>query len=223
MVPLKKFIDEFNKWWATNGKQMLAQIREGFKAIGDWVLKADAAFTRWTGGINVTTVAMTALAGAMALVVSLGFIKWVESSYSAVMALVGWVGESATALGKAAVAAYQYARGLDAVAGAAEVADAATIEFTIWGLAIAAVLLLLIGLMALLVQDFMVWRRGGDSAIGRLQKRFPELFDLIKGRQIPRSAVSPVVGRHQATVEGGGADPVAVHEMAVHHRRCLYR
>ena len=168
-------------WWKTDGKQMMVDLRKRAEEFGQALVTLDGEFRKMSGGVSLVTFAMTLLSFAIGLVVGGQLIKWLKSSYSSVVDLAKGVGKAATAIGKMAAETLGFSKALDTEAVAAEGAEAASAPFLIWGLIIVAVLALIAAAIYLLIVDFMAWRKGANSVIAEIGKRFPETFALIGG------------------------------------------
>jgi hypothetical protein len=71
------------------------------------------------------------------------------------------------------------ARGMSAEAAAAKAAAVSTAAITGWVALIVVGIVALIAIIALAINDFKVWQRGGESLIGRFQAAFPKMFALV--------------------------------------------
>jgi minor tail protein len=181
LMPIfKHFADAFNTWWKGNGKAIIADLRAGVETIADRIDKADAEFRKASGGVDLLTASMRLLLGVTTLLLAKSVYGWAMSGVSGLVVLGEKLEWAAMLMGEMGVKAFFAATGLDAEAAAAETATVSTIALTGWGLLLMAVIAALAAVIYLLVDDFIAWRKGGDSLIGRFQKNYPQAFAIMR-------------------------------------------
>jgi hypothetical protein len=152
MPAIQKMVDRFMLWWNSAGRNMLIEFRQKIDLWGDAINKIYNNFRQLTGGTDVLGRAIKIVVAVVAALLALKLVTWVVEAGKGVAALVTGFKSLAIATG------LTLAQFLLIVAAIAAV-----------GVAI-----------YLLIDDFQVWRRGGDSVIGRFERRFPELFNIIR-------------------------------------------
>lgn len=181
LMPIfKRFSDAFLAWWKGSGKQVIAEARAGIKAIADRLVQADDAFKEMSGGVDLLTFSLRLLLGVVTILLARSIASWAGAGISALDKLAGMAGKAALDLGTMAAEAFYAATGLDAEAAAAEAATVSTLALTGWGLLLAAVLAALAATIYLLIDDFIAWRKGGESVIGMFQQKFPQAFAIAQ-------------------------------------------
>ena len=181
LMPIfKHFADAFNTWWKGNGKAVIADLRAGVETIADRFDEADDAFKKASGGVDLLTASMRLLLGVTTLLLAKSVYGWASAGVSGLIMLGEKLEWAAMLMGEMGVKAFFAATGLDAEAAAAETATVSTIALTGWGLLLMAVIAALAAVIYLLIDDFIAWRKGGDSLIGRFQKNYPQAFAVAR-------------------------------------------
>lgn len=181
LMPIfKHFADAFNTWWRGNGRAVIEELRSGIETIADRLDKADDEFKEMSGGVDLLTASMRLLLGVTTLLLAKSVYGWAQAGISGLVVLGEKLEWAAMLMGEMGVKAFFAATGLDAEAAAAETATVSTIALTGWGLLLMAVLAALAAVIYLLIDDFIAWRSGGDSLIGRFQKSYPQAFATMR-------------------------------------------
>ena len=181
LMPIfKHFADAFNTWWKGNGKQIIEDVRDVVESVADRIDKADDAFKKASGGVDLLTASMRLLLGVTTLLLAKSVYGWASAGVSGLIVLGEKLEWAAMLMGEMGVKAFFAATGLDAEAAAAETATVSTIALTGWGLLLMAVIAALAAVIYLLIDDFIAWRKGGDSLIGRFQKNYPQAFAVMR-------------------------------------------
>jgi hypothetical protein len=152
MPAIQQMIDRFMLWWNTSGRNMLIEFRQKIAGWGEAISKIYNNFRQLTGGADGLTRAVKAIAAIIAILLAMKLVTWVVEAAKGVQVLAKAFSSLALKTGLT------------------------LIQFLLIVAAIAAVGIAIY----LLVDDFMVWRRGGESVIGNFEKRFPELFNIIR-------------------------------------------
>ena len=181
LIPIfKHFADAFNTWWKGNGKAVIADLRAGVETIADRLDEADDAFKRASGGVDMLTASMRLLLGVTTALLAKSVYGWAAAAVDGLIVLGQKLEWAAMLMGEMGVKAFFAATGLEAEAAAAETATVSTIALTGWGLLLMAVIAALAAVIYLLIDDFIAWRKGGDSLIGRFQKNYPQAFAVAR-------------------------------------------
>lgn len=152
MPAIQQMVDRFMLWWNTSGRNMLIEFRQKIAGWGEMINRITANFRQLTGGADVLSGAIKGIAAVLGILLALKLASWAVEGVKGVMGLV--TGFKALAI----------ASGLTIAQFLLIVAAVAAIGIAIY----------------LLIDDFQVWRRGGESVIGRFEQRFPQLFNTIR-------------------------------------------
>jgi hypothetical protein len=166
MPMFQKAMTSFLTWWHQNGEAVMQRIHYW---VGLFASSAENILTfigELTGKTNVLSTAMKLLGAAVGVLVATQLASWVQSGISAIGGLVGSIGLLT-----------KYYKGL---ATAQEEEEAAALITNLWILAIVAAIALLAAAIYLIIDDYEAWKKGGDSVIGAILKKFQGASEATK-------------------------------------------